>query len=159
MTEPHPYDPDSPLAQLMEIAAAAIDEVAENEEREAAEAAAAHLVYRVFTCSLALAVTPVLWQGYPAVRERGVYRWEGSAVAYLGGGLWLHHTLRISETDKVSDVLTLVVPCTCACGYVDIVLGTEEHLIEILMKLRPTYGRSPHDGLTPDCRSVQLLPQ
>lgn len=153
-----PYDPDSPLAYLMDIAAASVDEASEAEERDAAETSAAHLVYRTYTYSLAQAVDSEAWQGYPAVREHGARRWEASAVAFLGGGLWLHHTLRISEADGASDMLTLIVPCTCERGYTDITVDTEEVLIEILAELRPTYGRSLHDDRAPDCRSVPSAP-
>ncbi|MDQ1033076.1 hypothetical protein QF035_010658 [Streptomyces umbrinus] len=100
----------------MELAAAAVDEGSEEEERDAAETTAAHLVYRAYTYSLALAVDPETWQGYPAVREHGARRFEATAVAFLGGGLWLHHTLRITEADGASDVLTLIVPCTVAAA-------------------------------------------
>ncbi|MGW0653686.1 hypothetical protein ACWD4T_33700 [Streptomyces umbrinus] len=152
-----PYDPDSPLAHLMEIAAAAVDEASEAEERDSAETAAAQHVFRAYTYSLAQAVDSEAWQGYPAVREHRVRRWEASAAACLGGGLWLHHTLRISEEDGASDALTLIVPCTCERGYVDIVLDTEDVLMELLTELRPTHGLSLHDDRTPDCHSVQAV--
>lgn len=152
------YAPDSPLAQLMEIVAAAVDEASEEEERDAAETTAVHHVHQAYACSLAQAVDSEVWQGYPTVREHGARRWEASAVACLGDGLWLHHTLRISEADGASDVLTLIVPCTCGHGYTDIVLDTEEDLIEVLAELRPTYGRSLHDDHVLDCRSVQPAP-
>lgn len=32
-------------------------------------------------------------------------------MAWLDGGLWLHHTLRISEADSWIEILTLIVPC------------------------------------------------
>ncbi|MDQ1022602.1 hypothetical protein QF035_000184 [Streptomyces umbrinus] len=153
-----PYDPHSPLAHLMEIAAAAVDEASEEEERDAAETSAVHLVYRAYTYSLAQAVDPETWQGYPAVREHGARRFEASAVACLGGGLWLHHTLRITEADGASDVLTLIVPCTCGRGYTDTVLDTEDVLIEVLAEPQPTHGLSPHDDRTSDCRSVWSAP-
>ncbi|MET7855573.1 hypothetical protein ABZT48_47440 [Streptomyces avermitilis] len=71
------------------------------------------------------------------------------------GGLWLHHTLRITETDGASDVLTLIVPCTCGRGYVDITLDTEDVLMEVLAELRPTNGRSPFIDCLLDCASVK----
>ncbi|MEU0646014.1 hypothetical protein [Streptomyces umbrinus] len=157
-TPARPYDPHSPLAYLMELAAEAVDEGSEDEERDAAETSAAHLVYRAYTYSLAQAVDPETWQGYPAVREHGARRFEASAVASLGGGLWLHHTLRITEADGASDVLTLIVPCTCERGYTDIVLDTEDVLMELLAELRPTHGLSQHDDVAADCRSVQTAP-
>ncbi|GDY80593.1 hypothetical protein SAV31267_100780 [Streptomyces avermitilis] len=58
---------------------------------------------------------------YPAVRESGGRQWEASAVAWLAGGLWLHHTLRITKADGASDVRMLIVPGTCGRGrgYID----------------------------------------
>ncbi|MEV2235418.1 hypothetical protein AB0H69_43645 [Streptomyces phaeochromogenes] len=123
-----------------------------------AETAAAQHVFRAYAYSLAQAVEDMDWHGYPAVREHGARRWEASAVAWLDGGLWLHHTLRISEADGASDVLTLIVPCTCGRGYTDIVLDTEDVLLELLAELRPTHGLSLHDDRTPDCHSVQAVP-
>ncbi|MGW6016327.1 hypothetical protein [Streptomyces sp. NPDC055210] len=159
-----PYDPDSPLAYLMEIAAATVDEASEEEERDAAVTGAVHHLAHHFPYSLHAAIDADAWQGHPTVhehgivREHGVHRFEASAVAFLGGGLWLHHTLRTTEADGASDVLTLIVPCTCGRGYTDIGVDTEDDLIETLADLRPTYGRSLHDDSTPDCRSIQLAP-
>ncbi|MGW0573009.1 hypothetical protein [Streptomyces tauricus] len=157
-TPDHPYAPDSPLAYLMDIVAASVDEESEEEERVGAETAAAHHIYAAYAYSLAQAVDSAVWQGHPAVREHGARRFEPSAVAPLGGGLWLHHTLRISEADGASDVLTLIVPCTCGRGYADITVDTEDVLVEILAELRPTYGRSLHDDRVPDCHSVRPVP-
>ncbi|WP_254644995.1 hypothetical protein [Streptomyces sp. BV286] len=98
------------------------------------------------------------WQGHPALRDTSADSFEPSAAAWLDGGLWLHHTLRTTEADGASDVLTLVLPCTCGHGYTDIVLDTEEDLMEVLAELRPTHGRSVHDDEAPDCRSVQPAP-
>ncbi|MFH8470330.1 hypothetical protein [Streptomyces sp. NPDC017991] len=47
-----PYDPDSPLAYLMEIAAATVDEASEEEERDAAVTGAAHHLSHHFPYSL-----------------------------------------------------------------------------------------------------------
>ncbi|MEU1536006.1 hypothetical protein [Streptomyces fagopyri] len=91
--------------------------------------------------------------------ESGSRRWEASAVARLDGGLWLHHTLRITGRDGAQDVLTLVVPCTCGRGYIDMVLDSEGDLMEILAELRPTHGLSPHNDKVPlDCHSVTTTP-
>ncbi|MBQ0855735.1 hypothetical protein J8N05_47125 (plasmid) [Streptomyces sp. BH-SS-21] len=157
-TPARPYEPDSPLAYLMEIAAAAVDEEPEDEQRDGAETGAAHHVYAAYAYSLAQAVDSAVWQGYPCVREHGARRFEASAVALLGGGLWLHHTLRVTEADGAHDVLTLIAPCTCGRGYADITIDTEDVLMEILAELKPTYGRSLHDDQAPDCHSVQQAP-
>lgn len=59
------------------------------------------------------------WRGYPALRN-DILGLEPLAVAWLDGDLWLHHALRISETDGARDVLTLIVPRTCGHGHADI---------------------------------------
>ncbi|WP_314416166.1 hypothetical protein [Streptomyces sp. DSM 40484] len=54
--------------------------------------------------------------------------------------------------------MTLIDPSTCDRGYTDIVLDTEDVLIEVLAELRPPYGRSLHDDRAPDCHSVRPVP-
>ncbi|WP_331718611.1 hypothetical protein OG985_49480 (plasmid) [Streptomyces sp. NBC_00289] len=150
------YGADSPLAYLLDLADQEGGAPTDQEQRDDAETAAAHHVYAY---SLEQVVDAVAWHGYPAVLEAGRRGWEASAVAWLDGGLWLHHTLRISEADGASDVLTLIVPCTCGRGYVDIGLDSEDVLMDILTELRPTCGRSPHDDRDPlDCASVKTVP-
>ncbi|MFJ3228996.1 hypothetical protein ACIPJS_37350 [Streptomyces sp. NPDC086783] len=78
-------------------------------------------------------------------------------MAWLDGGLWLPYLLRITEADGASDVVTLIVPCTCGRGYVDILLDAEDALMEILEELQPTHGRSPHTDVS-DCASVHAVP-
>ncbi|MFJ3229240.1 hypothetical protein ACIPJS_38650 [Streptomyces sp. NPDC086783] len=151
------YAADSPLAYLLDLANDTAGP-SEDEQRDEAETAAAHHVYHSYGYSLAQVVDAVAWQGYPAVHEDGHRRWEASAVAWLDGGLWLHHTLRVTETDGAIDVLTLIVPCTCGRGYVDITLDSEDVLMEILPELRPTHGLSPHSDAPVDCASVTAVP-
>ncbi|MFF1446135.1 hypothetical protein [Streptomyces sp. NPDC058295] len=151
-TTARPYAADSPLAFLLEIAADACGP-SESEQREDAETAAAHHTYAAYPQTLAQAVEAANWHGAPATDSHG-RRVEPSAVAWLDGGLWLHHTLRITEHDGAADVLTLVVPCTCGC-YTDITLDGEEML---LAELAPTHGRSVHDDRAGDCRSVPAVP-
>ncbi|MEU1193553.1 hypothetical protein [Streptomyces sp. NPDC005859] len=150
-----PYGPDSPLAFLLEVAADACSPD-ESEQREDAETAAAHHTYAAYPQTLAQAVEAAHWLGSPAM-DRGGRRFEPSAVAWLDGGLWLHHTLRITERDGAADVLTLVVPCTCG-RYTDITLDGEEMLLELLAELAPTHGRSVHDDSAADCRSIPVVP-
>ncbi|MGV9290986.1 hypothetical protein [Streptomyces sp. NPDC003719] len=152
-----PYAANSPLAYLLDMAAEAAGPT-EEEQRDDAETTAAHHVYNAYPHSLAQVIEAMDWRGYPAQRD-GVCDLEPSAVAWLDGGLWLHHTLRISEADGARDVLTLIVPCTCGRGYVDIQLDTEDALLEILAELRPTHGRSEHTDAPLDCRSIPLLPR
>ena len=147
------YGARSPLAYLLDLAAQA-DDVISQEQCEDAETAAAHHLYSSYPYSLAQAVDATAWQGYPAVREPGQRLWGPAAVAWLDGGLWLHHTLRSTEDDGANDVLTLVVPCTCGRGYTDITLDSEDLLMEILAELRPTHGRSVHHAALLDCTSV-----
>ncbi|MEU1458848.1 hypothetical protein [Streptomyces avermitilis] len=52
-------------------------------------------------------------------------------------------------------MLTLIVPCTCGRGYVDITLDTEDVLMEVLAELPPTNGRSPFIDCLLDCTSVK----
>ncbi|MFF3208364.1 hypothetical protein [Streptomyces sp. NPDC002962] len=146
-----PYGPDSPLAFLLEVAADAVGPD-ESEQREDAETAAAHHTYAAYPQTLAQAVEAADWQG-AAATDSGDRRVEPSAAAWLDGGLWLHHTLRITEHDGALDVLTLVVPCTCG-RYTTITLDGEEMLLEVLAELAPTHGRSVHDDTADDCRSV-----
>ncbi|MFF3420290.1 hypothetical protein ACFYW9_37360 [Streptomyces sp. NPDC002698] len=153
-TPVRPYGADSPFAHLLDIAAQTVGAPSEDEQRDEAETAAAHHLYNDFPYSLAQVVDAIDWRGYPAVREAGQRLWEASAVAWLDGGLWLHHTLRSAEDDGASDVLTLIVPCTCGRGYTDITLDCEDLLMEILAELRPTHGRSVHHAALLDCASV-----
>ncbi|WP_331730811.1 hypothetical protein OG933_45195 (plasmid) [Streptomyces sp. NBC_00016] len=145
------YGPDSPLAFLLEVAADAYGPD-ESEQREDAETAAAHHTYAAYPQTLAQAVEAAHWQG-AAATDSGGRRVEPSAVAWLDGGLWLHHTLRITEYDGAADLLTLVVPCTCG-HYTNITLDGEEMLLELLAELAPTHGRSMHDDTVGDCRSI-----
>lgn len=158
MTSTRPYASDSPLAVLLALAtdSAGPDET---EQREDAETAAAHHVYVAYAGTLASVVDACDWQGYPSVTVADGRRLEPAAVAWLDGGAWLHHTLRITVDDGASDALTLVVPCTCGRGYVDILLDTEDALIEILTELAPTHGRSPHiTDAAVDCQSIRTGP-
>ncbi|MER7577472.1 hypothetical protein [Streptomyces sp. NPDC126514] len=149
-----PFAADSPLAHLLDMAQAFGAPTAD-EEREDAVTAAAHYVYTAYPATLGAVLEALDWHGYPALRADGAGSYEPSAVAWLDGGLWLHHTLRLSERDGATDILTLVAPCTCGRGYTDIVLDGEEMLLEILSELRSTHGRSVHDEVSGDCRSVR----
>lgn len=148
-----PYAADSPLAHLLDMAEAAGAPI-EDEQREDAITAAAHYVCNAYQSTLGTVLDVMDWTGHPALHFPG-FAFEPAATAWLDGGLWLHHTLRISEHDGAVDVLTLVVPCTCGRGYTDIVLDSEDMLIEILAELRPTHGRSVHDDSLGDCRPVR----
>ncbi|MFJ9634847.1 hypothetical protein ACIRU8_44875, partial [Streptomyces sp. NPDC101175] len=119
--------------------------------------AAAHYVYGAYLGSLAQTLEVMDWQGYPSYTGADGRRHEPAAVAWLDGGAWLHHTLRLSERDGAVDVLTLIVPCTCG-RYTDITLDGEEVLLEVLAELAPTRGRSVHDETAEDCRSVPAAP-
>lgn len=134
--------PDSPLASLFDIAAATT-RISQEEDRDGAEAAAADHVYRAYADTLDRVLEHDAWTGYPALRDTA---FEPSAVAYLDGGLWLHHT--ITHDADYHGVLTLIVPCACGRGYVDSQLEDENDLLEILEELRGTGGRSTHGGDT-----------
>ena len=53
------------------------------------------------------------WRGTPALRAADL---APSAVAYLGAGLWLHHSLDIPEEEPARDVLTLIAPVPAGRG-------------------------------------------
>ncbi|MPY38296.1 hypothetical protein FNH09_45975 [Streptomyces adustus] len=127
----------------------------DDDQRETAATAAAYHLFTAYADTLHLTVEADLWQGYPAVRDGGL---EPSAIVLLGGGLWLHHTMRSTEGDGAIDVLTLIVPCTCGHGYTDITLDSEDMLMEVLTELRPTHGQSVHHGALLDCASVPTAP-
>ncbi|MGW1534453.1 hypothetical protein [Streptomyces aureus] len=152
------YSAHSPLAYLLSLADEAA-QVSDQEQREDAETAVIHHLSRSYPYSLAQAIDVMAWQGYPAVRDAGRVFWEPSAVAWLDGGLWLHHTVRSTEDDGAIDVLTLIVPCTCGRGYSDITLDSEDMLMEILTELRPTHGQSVHNGALLDCAIVPAVPK
>ncbi|MFJ6393944.1 hypothetical protein ACIQJT_40935 [Streptomyces sp. NPDC091972] len=149
-----PYGADSPLAHLLDMVQA-VGQPTADEQREDAVTTAAHYVYKAYPDTLGRVLEAMDWTGYPALHCHG-FSFEPAATAWLDGGLWLHHTLRLSENGAF-DVLTLIVPCTCGAGYSDIVLDSEDMLIEILAELRPTHGRSVHDESLGDCRSVRSL--
>ena len=146
---------DSPLAILFDIAATT-GRASQDEERDGAETAAADHVYRAYADTLGRVLEHCEWTGHPAVKDNS---FEPSAVAYLGGGLWLHHTVT-SDADY-RDVLTLIVPCACERGYVGWQLEDENDLLAILADLRRTDGRTMHDGDTggPYCASIPLPSQ
>ncbi|MFK0112524.1 hypothetical protein [Streptomyces sp. NPDC091217] len=141
---------DSPLALLFDIARE-IGVQGEDEQCDDAETAALDHVWNVYPDTLGKALDEDDWKGQPALSGAGL---EPSAVAYLDGGLWLHHS---SDGDKERDVLTLIAPCTCGTGYVDTALDGESDLLQVLNDLRATAGRFPHHNDRPDCDSQHRL--
>jgi hypothetical protein len=141
---------DSPLALLFDIALE-IGVQGEDEQREDAETAALDHVWNAYPDTLGKALDDDDWSGKAALAGAGL---EPSAVAYLDGGLWLHHS---SDGDQERDVLTLIAPCTCGNGYVDTVLDGESDLLQVLNDLRATNGRFPHNNDRPDCDSQRRL--
>ncbi|MFD8671293.1 hypothetical protein ACFV1U_38805 [Streptomyces microflavus] len=141
----------SPLAVLFEIVAASARLTLE-EERDGAETAAADHVYAAYPDTLGRVVEHDAWTGYPALRDNSV---QSSAVAHLGDGLWVHHTITAADADH-HDALTLLVPCTCRYGYVPSLLLDVTDLLELLQELRPTGGRAVHRGDTggPYCAGI-----
>ncbi|WP_086800055.1 hypothetical protein [Streptomyces caniscabiei] len=141
---------DSPLALLFDIALE-IGVEGEDEQRDNAETAALDHVWNVYPDTLGKALDDDDWSGRPAVPGAVL---EPCAVAYLDGGLWLHHS---SDGDQEQDVLTLIAPCTCGNGYIDTVLDGERDLLQVLTELRATGGRFPHNSDRPDCNSQRRL--
>lgn len=141
---------DSPLALLFDIALE-IGMQGEDEQRDDAETAALDHVWSAYPDTLGKALGEDDWSGRPALAGAGL---EPCAVAYLDGGLWLHHS---SDGDQAQDVLTLIAPCTCGNGYVDTALDGEWDLLQVLNDLRATGGRFPHNSHRPDCHSQRRL--
>ncbi len=141
---------DSPLALLFDIALE-IGVQGEDEQREDAQTAALDHVWSHYPDTLGKALDEDDWNGLPALAGAGL---EASAVAYLDGGWWLHHT---TDVDQERDALTLIAPCTCANGYVDTVLESEWDLLQVLNDLRATGGHFPHSSDRPDCGSQRRL--
>ncbi|MFD9285717.1 hypothetical protein ACFWD7_52630 [Streptomyces mirabilis] len=150
LTPPTTAGADSPLALLFDIARE-IGTVGEDEQRDDAKTAALDHTWSRYPDTLGKVLSDDDWSGRPALAGAGL---EQSAVAYLDGGLWLHHS---SDGDQERDVLTLIAPCTCGNGYVDTVLDGEWDLLEVLTELRATSGRFPHNSDRPDCDSQRRL--
>lgn len=143
-------DDDSPLARLFAMVGES-DAVSEAEQRDEAELTAVHHLYTQYAGTAGQVLDPEDWHGHLAVKTN---RMEASAVAWLEGGLWLHHTLDISETYGARDVLTLIVPCACGTGYVEYELEDEEDLFAVLTVLRGTGGRVRHEPGGDECASI-----
>jgi len=141
---------DSPLALLFDIARE-IGVQGEDEQRDNAETAALDHIWNAYPDTLGKVLDDDSWSGRPALAGAGL---EPSAVAYLDGGLWLHHS---SDGDRERNVLTLIAPCTCGNGYIDTVLDGESDLLQVLTELRATGGRFPHHGEDLDCDSQRRL--
>ena len=144
------FGADSPLAVLLDIARE-IDTAGEDEQRDAAETAALDHIWKVYPDTLARVLHAEDWSGQPALPGAGL---EPCAIAYLDGGLWLHHT---SDDDREHGVLTLIAPCTCGRGYIDTALDGESDLLQVLTDLRSAGGRFPHHSDDPDCDSQHRL--
>ncbi|MFI8164106.1 hypothetical protein ACIF6I_33490 [Streptomyces microflavus] len=144
----------SPLALLFDIAATTAQRtngLVQDEERKVAETAAADHIHTAYPETLGQVVDHDAWIGFPALRDSGV---QPGAAAYLGDGLWLHHTITADADHQ--DALTLIVACTCGNGYVPSLLLDEADLLELLQELRPTSGLAVHscDAVGPDCASI-----
>ncbi|MER5509347.1 hypothetical protein ABT052_29020 [Streptomyces sp. NPDC002766] len=140
---------DSPLALLFDIALE-IGVQSDDEQSDDAETAALDHVWSTYPDTLGKALDADDWNGRPGLPGAGL---EPCAVAYLDGGLWLHH----SSHDQEQNVLTLIAPCTCGNGYIDTALDGERDLLQVLTELRATGGRFPHHDERPDCDSQPRL--
>lgn len=140
-------DDSSPLAHLFDWVVG-VEAGNEAETRRDAEGAASDHVHSWYSETLEIFLDADNWSGRCAVDDSG----EPSAVIWLDGGVWLHHTRHGS--DDVRDVLTLIAPCACGRGYVPYELRDEGDLIDVLGDLRRAGGRVPHDPDGYDCASV-----
>ncbi|MFD3851417.1 hypothetical protein ACFWVB_36890 [Streptomyces microflavus] len=144
----------SPLALLFDIAATTAQRtngLVQDEERKVAETAAADHIHTAYPETLGQVVDHDAWIGFPALRDSGV---QPGVAAYLGDGLWLHHTITADADHQ--DALTLLSPCICGHGCVPSLLLDETDLLELLQDLRPTGGRAVHRGDTggPYCAGI-----
>ncbi|WHM41134.1 hypothetical protein [Streptomyces sp. BPTC-684] len=82
------------------------------------------------------------WIGYPD--PEAAEDANGSAVAHLGDGVWIHHAVTTSSFDDGSSVrwqvserhtLTLIAPCSCGQGYRTRGVATEDDLLEAVHEL------------------------
>ncbi|MEV7076643.1 hypothetical protein [Streptomyces sp. NPDC093990] len=137
---------DSPIALLFDIVRETTTE-SEDEQRENALLAAVNHAWHAYSDTLAQVLPEEAWTGQARLAGAGL---NPCAVAYLGDGLWLHHS---SPDDREEHTLTLIAPCTCGHGYVDALLSGESDLLELLAELRATQGRFPHNDKRPDCAS------
>ncbi|MFJ3673706.1 hypothetical protein ACIPSE_45415 [Streptomyces sp. NPDC090106] len=140
---------DSPLAHLFDMVRE-MSVQGEEEQREDAETAALDHIWCVYPDTLGRFVHEEDWTGKATVAGAGL---EPCAVAYLDGGLWLHHC---GSGGHEYRVLTLIAPCTCGNGYIDTVVGGETDLLQLLAELQPTGGRFPHSDRA-DCGSQKRL--
>ncbi|MFJ2407057.1 hypothetical protein ACIOUE_37820 [Streptomyces xanthochromogenes] len=79
------------------------------------------------------------WTGYPDpwLTEDA----NGFAVAHLGDGVWVHHTVTTSSCDdghsvrwQVSErhTVTLIAPCSCGQGYRTAPIASEDELLDMV---------------------------
>lgn len=137
---------NSPIGLLFNIVREKATEGEEEQRRNAVLAAVDH-TWRGYSDTLAQVLPEEAWTGRARLAGAGLIP---CAVAYLGDGLWLHHS---SPDDREEHTLTLIAPCTCGYGYVDTLLSGENDLLELLAELSATQGRFPHNGIRPDCAS------
>jgi hypothetical protein len=116
----------SMLPHLRELAATTRRNIEQEWERERRERIdhQAQLAVRLaddqihteFPATIARVLDPEAWQGYPALYLDGAEcEWAigPCAVAHLGEGLWLHHTI-VPGTSRLSEPRwTLIVACAC----------------------------------------------
>ncbi|MEU8550546.1 hypothetical protein AB0C81_26795 [Streptomyces roseoverticillatus] len=94
-----------------------------------------------FPNTLATAISPKSWFGYPPVDDPG---YAASAATYLGStdgirGWWLHYTQRHDWTGEPQHALNLIAPCACGT-YFHVEIPDEDALIAMLDELDTVPG-------------------
>ncbi|MFF7365422.1 hypothetical protein [Streptomyces sp. NPDC008125] len=153
MTETLVAAPRTPYALLLDIAARLGPAAQRAQERAAAVTVADSHVYGYYPNTLGSALEACDWTGRHALVQQDI---APSAVAFLGNGIWLHHT----STDPEQHVLTLLIPCACGRGYTGCELADEHDLLLILDALSTSGGLMPHqsDAGGNDCDNTPATP-
>ncbi|WHM41135.1 hypothetical protein [Streptomyces sp. BPTC-684] len=129
-----PLDPGTPagrVRRLRAMAGLAHQELAYDaaealaRQREQAVHAADQLVDSAYWETLKPLLTWSDWTGYPGFEDdEGRYH-RPCAIAHVGEGVWLHVETRSRGTaDDLYGALSLITPCACGNGYLD--LGIED---------------------------------
>ncbi|WP_438297731.1 hypothetical protein [Streptomyces sp. HUAS TT7] len=127
---------------------------------QAAYVAVDHTVNE-FPATLGSVLRDEHWTGYPhpSLAEGA----NGSAVAHLGDGVWIHDTVTTSSYDDGSSVrwqvserhtLTLIAPCSCGLGYRTVAVASEDELLEAVHEFTREPRSIVKHGCPHPCGSV-----
>lgn len=91
---------------------------------------------------------PERWSAVPSFHRNGYV--SPAAFAYLGHGVWLHHTQDTRGFGHNPEV-TLLAPCRCGKGYQQFEVTTEDDLVGTLAALAGAARLAGEVGARPDC--------